>query len=146
MPRGDISQHAFARLRHPGRMLKNLTPVLVVDAIEPCLAFWIERIGFEKVAEVPDGERLGFALLVRDGREVMLQTVRSVEHDLPTALAGGTPQAFLFVEVDDLAPIERAFADVTPAVAPRRTFYGMDEVGYRDPAGNLVVFARRVAE
>jgi hypothetical protein len=123
--------------------IQKTTPVLVVDAIEPCLPFWVERLGYERGPEVPDGDRLGFVLLSRDGQEVMLQTTRSVQGDLPQVLEGGPPRAFLFVEVDDLDAIERAFRGVPPAVARRQTFYGMDEIGFRDPAGNVVLFARR---
>jgi len=28
--------------------MKKLTPVLFVEAIEPCLPFWTERLGFTK--------------------------------------------------------------------------------------------------
>ena len=39
--------------------LKGLTPVLVVDAIEPVLGFWVDRLGFKKTTEVPHEGRLG---------------------------------------------------------------------------------------
>jgi hypothetical protein len=32
---------------------RKLSPVLIVDAIEPCLPFWTDRLGFAKVVEVP---------------------------------------------------------------------------------------------
>ncbi len=46
--------------------MKKLTPVLLVEEIEPCLAFWVERLGFQKVTEVPEGNKLGFVILVKD--------------------------------------------------------------------------------
>ena len=38
--------------------MKKLTPVIMVDAIEPCVPFR-ERLGIAKTAQVPDGDRLG---------------------------------------------------------------------------------------
>ena len=33
--------------------VKKITPVLFAEEIEPCLKFWVERLGFEKTIEVP---------------------------------------------------------------------------------------------
>jgi purine nucleoside permease len=41
--------------------VKKITPVLLVNEIEPILPFWIDRLGFTKTIEVPDGNKLGFA-------------------------------------------------------------------------------------
>ena len=57
--------------------MKN-TPVLMVDEIEKSLPFWIDRMGFTKTVDVPEGDRLGFAILVKDGAELMLQSIESV--------------------------------------------------------------------
>jgi hypothetical protein len=57
--------------------VRKLSPVLIVEAVEPCLPFWTERLGFAKV------------------------------------------------------------------VVPRRqTFYGADEIGVREPGGNVVLLAQ----
>ena len=81
--------------------MKRLSPVLMVDAIEPCLAFW-ERLGFEKTAEVPEGDKLGFVILAKDGIEVMYQTKASVQGDIPPLAKTPTGATFLFIEVSDL--------------------------------------------
>src|SRR5215210_5565211 len=88
--------------------MKKLTPVIMVDAIEPCLPFW-DRLGFAKIAEVPEGDRLGFVILMKDGIEVMYQTHESVEKDAPGLVprARGHGMA-LFIEVTDVATVERA--------------------------------------
>lgn len=132
----------------PTVTLRKLTPVLIVEAVEPVLPFWVDRLGFACVATVPHGDRLGFALLVRDGIELMYQSRASVADDLPAALAAGDTTADgtgLFLEVDDLdAMIERL--DGLDVVVPRRrTFYGMDEIGVREPGGRIVVLAQPVA-
>lgn len=53
-------------------MIKQLTPVMVVDRVEPCLEFWTRRLGFTKGHEVkgPDGALI-FASAQLDGIEVM---------------------------------------------------------------------------
>ena len=51
-------------------MINKVTPVLVVDAIEPVLPLW-DALGFARTAEVPHGAGLGFVILSADGVEVM---------------------------------------------------------------------------
>ena len=47
--------------------VKTITPVLFAEEIEPCLKFWVERLGFEKTVEVPEGNKLAFAILQKGG-------------------------------------------------------------------------------
>ncbi len=54
------------------RTVKRLTPILVVEEIEPSIEFWVDRLGFEKTMEVPEGDKLGFAAFAKDGFEVMV--------------------------------------------------------------------------
>ena len=122
--------------------MKKLTPVLMVEEIEPVLPFWVDRLGFEKTVELPHGDRLGFVILVRDGIELMYQSVASVRADVATLADTPTAASFLFFEVDDLDAIAKALEGVTPVVPRRKTFYGADELIVRDPAGNVVTFAR----
>ena len=122
--------------------MKKLTPVIMVEAIEPCLPFW-ERLGFTKTAEVPEGDRLGFVILAKDTVEVMYQTHESVEKDA----AGMVPRAHghgagFFIEVSDVESVERALTGIDVVVPRRKTFYGMDEIGVREPGGHVVVFAQ----
>jgi uncharacterized glyoxalase superfamily protein PhnB len=120
--------------------VSSLTPILVVDAIEPELDFWVRRLGWEKTMEVPDGDGLAFALLAHDGVELMLQSRASVAGE-NAALAAEPFHTALYVKVDDLDAIERALAGCEVVFPRRETFYGSQEVGYRDPAGNPVTFA-----
>lgn len=122
--------------------LLRLTPVLMVDAIEPALPFWVDRLGFSKTTEVPHHDRLGFVILERDGIEVMYQTKASVADDV-TPLAGA-PMAgtFLFFQVENLDDIERRLNGITPVIPRRKTFYGADELIVREPCGNAVTFAQ----
>jgi uncharacterized glyoxalase superfamily protein PhnB len=124
-------------------MYKQLTPVLIVDAIEPVLPFW-ESLGFERTAEVPHGDRLGFVIFSAGGVEVMYQTRASIADDLPAVLEAPAPGAAdLFVTVDDLDAVAVRIPKSAPVLVARRTtFYGADETIVRDPAGNVVCFAQ----
>jgi catechol 2,3-dioxygenase-like lactoylglutathione lyase family enzyme len=123
----------------------KITPVLVVEEIEPCLPFWVDRLGFQNVAQVPEGDSLGFVILVRDGAELMLQSVASVRSDEPAfAPAGASRVASLFIEVDDFADTVRRLEGYPLTISDRTTFYGMREVGVFEPGGNIVIFAVRV--
>ncbi|MDC0721959.1 VOC family protein [Nannocystis bainbridge] len=124
--------------------IHRITPVLVVESVEQCLPFWTDRLGFEKTAEVPHEGRLGFVILTAGRTEVMLQSIASVRDDF----AGndeGPHRASLFIEVDDLPALQRALGDWPRLVDQRDTFYGTRETIVRDPAGNDLVFAQKLA-
>jgi hypothetical protein len=125
--------------------MKKLTPVIVVDDIERCLPFWIDSLGFEKTVEIPEGSKLGFVILHKDDVEVMYQSRESVEKDIRALLPDGRGHPIaLFIEVADLSLVEIALAGYELILPRRRTFYGMDEIGVREPGGNPVVFAQPV--
>lgn len=122
--------------------LESLAPILVVEAIEPCLPFWTERLGFHMSVQVPHGDGVGFVILVKDAVRIMYQSEASLQQDmtsLPAEVYRGS--TLLYVRVSDLDPIERAMADVEPALPRRTTFYGKQEIGFREPGGHIVVFA-----
>ncbi len=119
----------------------KLSPVLIVDAIEPCVSFWTERLGFTKTVEVPEGDRLGFVILQKDGVEVMYQSRESVRNDIPT-LANTPAGTALYIEVSDIAAAEKAVNGMEIVVPRRRTFYGAEEIGVREPGGNAVILSQ----
>ncbi len=123
----------------------KVTPVLIVNSIEPSLPFWVDRLGFQRTAEVPEGNRLGFVMLAKDGGELMLQSRESVDKDVPGVLHEASGDGVgLFVVVDDFEDVKRRLAGYPVAVPERTTFYGMREIGVREPNGHFVVFAAPV--
>jgi uncharacterized glyoxalase superfamily protein PhnB len=124
--------------------LQRLTPVLVVDSVASCLPFWTERLGFELTNHVPgpNGSMI-FAILERDGIEVMYQSSESVLEDgtmTRAELAGHS--VGLFITVYSLDDIEPRLAGA-PVVKPRhQTFYGSTEIYVKEPGGNTVGFAQ----
>jgi uncharacterized glyoxalase superfamily protein PhnB len=126
----------------PQRLLKA-TPVLFVDRIEDCLPLWQERLQFERAMQVPEGEHLGFVLLVRDGIEIMLQSRASLAADLPAIAARHHDAAsFVFIEVADIAALVARLGDTDIASPLRDTFYGSRELTIHAPGGHFVTFAQ----
>jgi hypothetical protein len=130
--------------------LRKASPVLVVDRIEPVVAFW-QKLGLKTKVAVPDQaageERLGFVILATEGAEIMYQTAASIRDDLLKSASDkeaflATPQqTILFVAVDELSAIEIQLRGERQVMPRRTTFYGTTEIGYADPAGNIVIFA-----
>ncbi|HET9948315.1 MAG TPA: hypothetical protein VFQ22_05310 [Longimicrobiales bacterium] len=132
--------------------MKKMTPLIAVESIEPCLPFWTS-LGFETALTVPHEDTTGFAILVRDGLELMYQTRASLAADLEAsgAPAGTSTElerstSVLYVEVEQLEDVLPALEGVEVLVPRRRTFYGADEVFVRAPCGTVVGFAARAEE
>jgi len=124
--------------------VKKVTPVLLVDAIEPILPFWVDRLGFTKAIEVPDGNKLGFVDFQKGSVEVMYQTYASVEKDAPPEMAAAARKGstYLYLEVDNLDAVLAAMKDVKKVMPERTAFYGMREFAVQDPAGHFITFAQ----
>src|SRR5215472_14415742 len=88
--------------------MQTLAPVLIVDAVEPCIDFWAANLGFAKANEVPgpDG-KLIFASVKKDGVEIMYQTRASVVADSPSQAAELTGHSVaLFLTVPAMADLD----------------------------------------
>ena len=132
-------------------MILQSTPVLFVDKIEPSEAFFA-KLGFERTVEVPEGDALGFVIMMHggrndDGRGVMLQTRTSAAGDMTNVDAElfDRCSGFLFMTVADLGAAERALGGYEQFMPRRDTFYGATEIGFREPGGNHVVLAQFAA-
>ena len=124
--------------------LQHAATVFIVDSVEPCVAFWVDRFGFQVENQVPGSDgKLVFASVKQGDIEVMYQTRASVLADNPAAAAElNGHSALLFITVSDLDAAERA-AKGAPVVKPRHeTFYGSTEFYVRDPGGNTIGFAQ----
>jgi uncharacterized glyoxalase superfamily protein PhnB len=128
----------------PTPALKQLTPVLIVEAVEPCIKFWTDRLGFEVTNSVPgpDG-KLVFASVQKAGIEIMYQTRASVISEQPGSAGDLMGHSVaLFITVGDLESVLKAL-EGAPVIKPRHeTFYGSTEIYVREPGGNTVGFAQ----
>src|SRR5579862_8894556 len=109
--------------------VKRITPVLLVNDIEPQVHFWVGRLGFTKTIEVPDGKKLAFVAFQKGSAEVMYQTYASVEKDAPPEVAAtaGKGPSYLYMEVDNLDAVLAAMKDLNLVMPVRTAFYGMRE-------------------
>lgn len=125
-------------------MIEAVIPILAVDRIEDSLPFWVDRLGFELVAEVPHGDALGFVMLKRGALTVELQSRASIADDVP-GLAPLAGIATIYLPVSDILEIETKLAGHEPVIMRRDTFYGMRELIVREPNGHFVFFGQRLA-
>ncbi len=122
--------------------MKKLTPILIVDEIEPCLPLW-DELGFERTLPVPspsNPDKLAFIAVRHGDLEIMYQSREGLEADIPQA-ASESFRAPLYIEVEDLAAIEPILAKHPPFFPKRETFYGATEIGIKDHGGHLLTFA-----
>jgi uncharacterized glyoxalase superfamily protein PhnB len=119
--------------------MQSLTPVLIVDAIEPCLDFW-KKLGFEVTVQVPHGDLLGFAILNNGPVEVMYQTRASVAQDVPS-MAEFPSSSVLYIHVTNIDEVIAAVSGAPVLVPKRTTFYGATEYSVREPGGSAVSFS-----
>lgn len=141
----SVAHHPAESIGKKEQKLMKITPILIVDNIEKSLPFWIDRMGFQKTVELPEGDRLGFVILTHEGAELMMQTTASVKKDDPQAaarLAGGVSS--LYIEVPDFEDVLKRLRGYPIAMAERKAFYGMREIGVTEPGGHNVMFAARV--
>ena len=127
--------------------VKRITPVLLVQEIEPLVPFWVDRLGFAKTVEVPEGHKLGFVIFQKGSVEVMYQTYASVEKDAPPSMAAEARKGptYLYMEVDDLDSVLVAMKDTRLVMPVRTAFYGMREFAVQDPGGHFITFAQPAA-
>ena len=126
--------------------VKKITPILFAEEIEPCIQFWTDRLGFQKTVEVPEGDKLAFAIVEKNGLELMYQSFASVEKEnAATGAAARKGPSFLYIEVEDLNAALEATKGVEVVMPVRTTFYGAKEFGVKDPAGHYFIFAQQGA-
>src|SRR5262249_33780998 len=120
----------------PSPSVKKITPILFAQELEPCVSFWTEKLGFEKTVEVPEGDKIGFAILQKDGVELMYQSFASVQKDNPATYdAVRKGPTVLYIDVEDLSSALASTKGAEIVMPVRDTFYGAREFGVKDPAG-----------
>jgi uncharacterized glyoxalase superfamily protein PhnB len=124
----------------------KITPLIYAPEIEPALKFWVDQLGFTKVAEVPEGNKLGFVILVKGSGELMIQSTASIEKDNRAMAEYACPAACLYIEVSDFDDLVKRLGSAQVVVPVRTTFYGMKEIGVREPGGNIVLFAAKAQQ
>ena len=119
----------------------KITAMIYVPAIEPSLKFWVDQLGFTKTVEVPDGNQARFRH--PDARRSRADDSIHGERreGLPSMSELARPAACLYIEVSDFDDLLKRLGSAPVEVPVRTTFYGMKEIGVREPGGNIVLFA-----
>jgi len=126
--------------------VKKITAILFAQELESCIRFWTERLGFQKTVEVPEGDKIGFAIVEKNGIELMYQSFASAAKDnAATGEAARKGPSFLYIEVADLNAALEATKGAEMVMAVRSTFYQSKEFGVKDPAGHYLIFAQQGA-
>ena len=124
-------------------MLKKLTPNLMVEDVSRTIAFYEDILGFEAVMTLPETAPFDFAIVQRDGVELMFQSRQSLSESVP-ALAGsaiGASQTF-YIEVTGITDLYKQLQDKVEIVVDlHTTFYGTREVYFRDINGYILSFS-----
>ena len=124
---------------------RKMQSVLLVDRIEPCLEFWVDRLGFEVRVQVEAEDHLEFAALCRDDVEVLFRTRDSLHDDTPGLIDSGEhqPWVVMYIEVDDLVDLMPRLEGVEIVVPMRETIFGTREIFVREPSGRILAIASR---
>lgn len=138
-PQGETKQYQTAGENQ--MVLNKITPVLLADDLEACVAFWKE-FGLEATLSVPHEGRLGFVSLQSGSIELMYQSFALASASNPAGIEGvGRSIIYLEVEaLDEIVEIAAKFEIVIPA---HTTPHGSREIYLRDPGGNLIGFAQQ---
>jgi hypothetical protein len=121
--------------------LQRVTPILVVEAIEPVLPFW-EALGFAQASPSWVDGKLVFVSMAKDGLELHYHTKADMEVSIPAAadmLADTT--SLVYLTVDNLDRIVAGLGDAEVVIPRRRTAWGADEIYVKEPGGNVIAFA-----
>lgn len=133
------------KMAHTSPTIDSITAVLPVDSIDPSAAFF-EAIGFTRDSEVPmaDGS-LGFVIMKSGTTQIMYQSKASIRED-SDVLAQGADVApvLIYITVADVKAVETSLnaGGYDQIMALRETFYGAQEVSYREPGGHIITFAQ----
>jgi lactoylglutathione lyase len=127
--------------------LNKLTPNIMVEDVNRTLQFYKETLGFEIVATVPDEGRFDWAMLKRDGVEIMFQSRASLGAEIPALQQreiGGALTFYMNIE-----GVKELYADLKGKVSivqeMHTTFYGAQEFAIQDSDGYILSFAETVS-
>lgn len=127
--------------------LESLSPNLIVADVNRSVDFYTSKLGFAKIASVPDSGKLNWAMVMRGPVTVMFQTLSSIQEDVPELkLSAGSAAATFYIKVKGLNAWHETLKQNVPIALPmRKTFYGANEFAIKDPDGNVLMFAEDAA-
>ncbi len=128
----------------PPMTFQKLTPNMMVEDVNTTIDFYRDVLGFELVVNVPEEGAFDFALVRRDGVEVMFQSRASLAADLPAFAArpAGGALTFFYLDVEGVEALYEQLRTRTTVVKDlHETFYGTREFAVEDCNGFILAFA-----
>lgn len=123
--------------------LKKLTPNLMAEDVNRTIQFYKDTLGFELLVSVPAEGQFDWAMMKRDGVEIMFQSRASLGGEVPVLLQktiGGSLTFYM-----DIEGIEELYAalngKVIIAQEMHTAFYGAQEFAIQDINGYILTFA-----
>ena len=121
----------------PTAAVRELIPLLFVDDIQGCVAFYVGKLGFAIEAKWEPQGALAWCKLRRDGAAIMLQ--QATDEDAPASQRGRGVD--FYFNCDD---VEAMYAEVVArglnVEAPKESHYGEKQLSLRDPGGYSLCF------
>lgn len=124
--------------------INRMMPLLNVEDVAQSLAFYVDALGFEVVETIaPEGTPI-FAMIRRDGVEIMINTPDGAD-SASRRLATSYHETVLYFDIDDAPAFHAVLTAAGQKPGPvERQMYGVDEFTIRDPDGYELAFANRV--
>jgi len=119
--------------------LLTTTPLFVVSDLQRSRDFYVQKLGFRSPKTW--GEPPCFAILDRDGFEIMVSLAENAQHVRPNGPSGIWD---VYLRVPNLDAEKRALeaAGVALARQPEKTVYDMIEMEILDPDGYRICFGQ----
>lgn len=125
-------------------MYESITTNIMVKSVEDTLDFYINKLGFVKVLNVPmEGDVFDFAIVKKDNITIMFQEQNNLEEEYPTLKVDEIKPTFtLFITVKNVNDVYLELKDkVDIAKDLHKTFYGKDEFAIFDNNGNILTIS-----
>jgi lactoylglutathione lyase len=126
--------------------LKKLTPNIMVEDVNQTVQFYKEIVGFELLTSVPSEGQFAWAMMKRDGVEIMFQSRTSLGDEITVLKQREIGGALTFyLEVEGVKDLYSNLKDkVTLVQDMHTTFYGSREFAIQDCNGFILSFAEPV--
>lgn len=136
--------------------MKSLVPNLAVKSIDETVKFYMENFGFSLQmavdiskdgfdVELKDGKEYIWAMIVKDGVSLMLQSVESITEDIGSFFDNIGASLSLYIDVED---VDSLYEEIKNKVEIYKeiytTWYGQREFYFKDINGYILGFASRV--
>ena len=126
-------------------MITKITPEIIVEDVNKTVTFYESVFGFKKMMTVPEEGTYDWALIAKDGNELMLQTKASLLKDLPSIKNTKIGNSMmLYIEVKDIDNFyTKIKTKVTLVKDIHDTFYGSREFIVQDCNNYIIIFSER---